>query len=61
MKITIEHEGHKAVVEDETVVDICEAIDLAEKAFQKVGFQPLRIRGGFVMKAKEIEKSEEDF
>ncbi len=55
MKITIEHEGLKATVEDETVVDICDAIDLVEKVFQQVGFVSERIRGGFVMKAKEIE------
>lgn len=55
MKITIEHLGMKAMVEDEAVVDICEAIDLSEKAFTKVGYAPERIKGGFVIKAKEIE------
>lgn len=55
MKITVEHEGVKATVSDDSVVDICDAIDLAEKAFEKIGYQKLRIRGGFLMKAKMIE------
>ena len=59
MRITIEHEGMKATVEDENVVDICDAIDLAEKAFLKVGYQKLRIQGGFQAKVREIEDTDE--
>ena len=55
MKIIIEHEGLKTTLEDEAVIDICDAIDLMEKALQQVGFASERIRGGFVVKAKEIE------
>ena len=59
MKITIEHEGVKIAVEDESVVDICDALDLVEKAFMKIGYQKLRIHGGFITKAKLIEESDE--
>lgn len=56
MKITIDHEGHHVTLEDEAVVDICEAIDFIEKALQCVGFAPERIEGGFLIKAKQIKK-----
>ena len=59
MKITIEHEGVKVMVDDESVVDICDALDLAEKAFMKIGYQKRRIHGGFITKAKLIEASDE--
>ena len=55
MKITLEHEGHKATLEDESVVDICDAIDLIERALIKVGYAPERIEGAFLVKAKQIE------
>ena len=42
MKIIIEHEGHRSVVEDEMVVDICEAIDLVEE-----GLMDLIDNGGY--------------
>ena len=58
MKITIEYLDHKAVVEDETVVDICDALDLMEKALIKVGYQKKRIEGAYLVKAKEIEDQE---
>lgn len=54
MKITIEHQGHKATVEDETIVDICDAIDLMEHAFIKAGYDPERLRGAFIVKARQI-------
>lgn len=54
MKITIEHENHKAVVHDEHVVDICEAIDLMEKALIQIGYAPERVEGAIVVKAKMI-------
>ena len=59
MKITVEHEGVKVQVEDDSVVDICDALDLVEKAFMKIGYQKLRIHGGFMMKVKLIEESDE--
>ena len=55
MRITIEHLGMKTVVEDEAVIDICDAIDLVEKGFQKIGYAQERIEGGFVVKAKQIQ------
>lgn len=55
MKITIEHEGHHTTVEDETVVDICEAIDLVEKALINIGYAPERIEGAILVKAQQIE------
>ena len=54
MKITIEHQGHRAVVEDHMIVDICEAIDLMEQALIGAGYAPERIEGGFLIKAKQI-------
>ena len=57
MKITMEYEGIKAPLEDENAIDICDAIDLAEKAFWKVGFNQRRIEGGFIRKAREIEQT----
>lgn len=54
MKVTIEHEGQRAVVEDETVVDVCDAIDLCEKALAGVGFGEERLLGAFLVKAKQI-------
>lgn len=54
MKITIEHEGMRAVVEDEAVHDICDAIDLMEKALLEIGYAQDRINGGLAVKVKEI-------
>jgi len=56
MKITIEHEGMKAVVEDEAVHDICDAIDLMEKALLEIGYGKQRINGGLAVKVKEIQQ-----
>ena len=56
MKITVEHEGHRAVVEDDQIVDITDAIDLMEQALIEVGFNSERIEGAFLYKAQEIEK-----
>jgi len=55
MKITIEHEGMRAVVEDETVHDICEAIDLIERALLEIGYSQDRINGGLAVKVREIQ------
>ena len=55
MKVMIEHEGHKATLEDESVVDICDAIDLIERALIKIGYAPKRVEGAFLVKAKQIE------
>ena len=60
MKITVEHEGHKATLEDETIVDICEAIDLMEQALIGVGYEPERLRGAFIVKAQEIQNEESE-
>ena len=54
MKITIEHESHVAIVEDDFVVDICEAIDLVEKGLIEIGYSQERVHGAFLVKAKEI-------
>ncbi len=59
MRITIEHEGHRIAVENETVVDICEAIDLMEKALFEIGYEPQRIQGAFLIKARQIQESRE--
>ena len=56
MKITIEHLENKAVVEDDSAHDICDAVELFEKALLKIGFQIERIDGGFFWKCREIEK-----
>ncbi len=58
MKITIEHEGHKATLEDESIVDICDAIDLMAQAFIGVGYEPQRLRGAFIVKAEEIQNAD---
>ncbi len=55
MKIVIEHEGHKVTLQDETIVDICDAIDLAEQALIGVGYDPERLQGAFLVKARQIE------
>ena len=54
MKIIVEHEGHRAVVEDENIVDITDAIDLMERAFREVGYDAERLEGAFLYKAKQI-------
>ena len=54
MKIIVEHEGHRAVVEDEHIVDITDAMDLMEQAFIEVGYAAERLQGAFLHKAKEI-------
>jgi hypothetical protein len=54
MKITVDHLGHQASLEDEDVVDICEAIDLFEEVLKQSGFSAERIEGGFLVKAKQI-------
>lgn len=56
MKITIEHLGNKVTVADESAHDICDAFDLMEKALLKIGYEPERVKGGFLYKAGEIEK-----
>ena len=56
MKITIEHLENKAVVEDDSAHDICDAVELFEKALLKIGFQIERIDGGSFWKCREIEK-----
>jgi hypothetical protein len=58
MKITIEHLGNKVTVEDEGAHDICDAIDLMEKALWKIGYEAERVKGGFLYKASQIEKDE---
>ena len=56
MKITIEHLGNKVTVVDEVAHDICDAIDLMEEALLKIGYEPERVKGGFLYKAAEIAK-----
>ena len=58
MKITIEHLGNKVTVADENAHDICDVIDLLEKALLKIGFEPERVKGGFLYKASEIQKED---
>ncbi|OGX24711.1 MAG: hypothetical protein A2787_01910 [Omnitrophica WOR_2 bacterium RIFCSPHIGHO2_01_FULL_48_9] len=53
MKIIIEHEGLKAVLEDETIIDITDALDLIEVALVQVGFAPERIQAGIRFKSQE--------
>ena len=59
MKITIEHLGNKAVIEDEAAHDICDAIEIFEKALMKIGFEGPRIDAAFRWKSGEIEKKED--
>ena len=40
MKITIEHEGTKATVEDNDIVDITQAFQLVKQALLGIGFHP---------------------
>lgn len=54
MKITIEQYGHKVVMEDEGAVDICDAIDMIEKALWEAGYDKERVNGAFLVKAKQI-------
>ncbi len=54
MKITIENLGHKVTVEDDTIVDICDAIDLIEKALWKAGYDKERVEGAILVKANQI-------
>ncbi len=58
MKITIEHLGNRAVIEDESVHDICDAIEIFEKALMKIGFEGPRIDGAFLWKAGAIAKKD---
>ena len=58
MKITIEHLGNTAVVEDEAAHDICDAIEIFEKALMKIGFEGPRIDGAFRWKYAEIAKED---
>ncbi|MDP2653299.1 MAG: hypothetical protein Q8Q08_04635 [Candidatus Omnitrophota bacterium] len=58
MKITVEHGGHRAVMEQEDANDICDAMDLMEKVLVKIGYSPDRVKGAFLFKAREIEKEE---
>ena len=58
MKITIEHESHKIIVENEDVQDICDALDLVEQALLKIGYEPPRIKGGFRQKVLESGEDE---
>ena len=60
MKITMEHLGNKAVIEDDTAHDVCDAIEIFEKALMKIGFEGLRINGAFLWKAGEIAKKDEE-
>ncbi|MBZ0166233.1 MAG: hypothetical protein K8I00_05445 [Candidatus Omnitrophica bacterium] len=57
MKIIIEHEGHRVTLEDDAVVDVCDAIDLMEQALMGVGYAPERLQGAFLIKAKQIEEA----
>jgi hypothetical protein len=54
MKITIEHMGHKAEALDETVVDICDALELMETALQEAGYAKERVEGAIVVRAGQI-------
>lgn len=56
MKIVIEHEGHSVTVEDDTIVDVCDAIDLMESGLMGIGYDSERLKGAFLVKAKQIEK-----
>ena len=56
MKITLEHEGMKVFVEDESAVDITDALDMVEELFVKAGFMVPRVEAGFVFKGREVEK-----
>ena len=56
MKIIVEHEGHRSVVEDEEIVDITDAIDLMEQAFIEVGYDAERLEGAFLYKAQEVQE-----
>lgn len=57
MKITIEHQNLKAVVEDADVIDICEAIELMERALEEAGYSALRIQGAIHHRGQEIGKN----
>ena len=58
IKITIEHLGNKVTVTDEIAHDITDVIDLMEKALLKIGYEPERVKGGFLYKASEIQKED---
>ena len=58
MKIIIEHENHRAVVEDEDIVDVTDAIELMEQALIQVGYDAERLEGAFLYKAGEIQKED---
>ena len=54
MKITIEHDDHKIVVEDPDVIDICEAIELMEQALIEIGYSEDRVCGAILHRASEL-------
>ncbi len=56
MKIVIEHEGHSVTVEDEEIVDVCDAIDLMEEALLGIGYDMERLKGAFLVKARQVEE-----
>ena len=60
MKITIEHEGLRTVVQEESIIDIADALDLIEVAFVQVGFTPERIQAGFLFKCRQIQQRKEE-
>ena len=54
MKITLEQSGHKVVLQDDSVVDVCDVIDMIEKALWEAGYAKERVEGAFLVKAKQI-------
>ena len=60
MKITIEHLGNKVTVVDEGAHDITDVFDLMEKALLKIGYEPERVKHGFLFKAGEIAKEDKE-
>ena len=60
MKITIEHHGMKVFAEDESGVDITDALDLFEEALIKAGFMEQRIEAGFIFKGQDVAKRREE-
>ena len=60
MKITLEHEGMKVFVENESAVDITEALEMFEQLLHKAGFMEPRVEAAFIFKGREVEKLREE-
>ncbi|MFT7538063.1 MAG: hypothetical protein ACI9F2_000203 [Lysobacterales bacterium] len=56
MKITIEYDQRRVIVENTEVIDVCDAIDLMERALIDIGYDDIRVRNAIVFRGSQIEE-----